>query len=223
MEATDTQIPRPGAHRRSRRSSPSRCRRSPTSALHRIRGPVSVPSGAHAGQLTLKPCTYATERGSYAADCGTLVVPENRANPDSRLIALPVTRIRARSAHPGDADLPARGRAGHHQHGFSKASRFADDHDVVLVGYRGVDGSVAARLPGGRVGAEALGGLSRRRSPSAPTPTAFRSCAHRLQDDGVDLAGYTLPQRVDDLEAARRALGYRRIDLSARAWARARR
>ena len=42
---------------------------------------------------------------------------------------------------------------------------------------------------------------------------AFRSCASRLQADGVDLAGYTLPQRVDDLEAARRALGYGRIDL----------
>src|SRR6266540_6835701 len=61
---------------------------------------VSVPPGAHAGQLTLKPCTYATERGSYAADCGTLVVPENRHDPKSRLIALPVTRIRAHSAHP---------------------------------------------------------------------------------------------------------------------------
>src|SRR5688572_30549284 len=42
---------------------------------------------------------------------------------------------------------------------------------------------------------------------------AFRSCADRLADDGVDLAGYTLPQRVDDLEAARVALGYDRIDL----------
>ena len=42
-------------------------------------GPVSVPAGAHAGQLILKPCHYGTERGSYDADCGTLVVPENRA------------------------------------------------------------------------------------------------------------------------------------------------
>jgi pimeloyl-ACP methyl ester carboxylesterase len=31
--------------------------------------------------------------------------------------------------------------------------------------------------------------------------------------DGVDLAGYTLTQRVDDLEAARVALGYNRINL----------
>ena len=31
---------------------------------------VSVPSGAHAGQLTMKACTYSNE----PADCGTLVV-----------------------------------------------------------------------------------------------------------------------------------------------------
>ena len=60
--------------------------------------PVSVPSGAHAGQLKLHPCHYATENGSYRADCGTLVVQENRYSAHSRLIALPVTRIHARSA-----------------------------------------------------------------------------------------------------------------------------
>src|SRR5205085_1882872 len=42
---------------------------------------------------------------------------------------------------------------------------------------------------------------------------AFKSCAHRLQSAGVDLAGYTLPERIDDLDAARSALGYRQIDL----------
>src|SRR5688500_18173861 len=63
-------------------------------------GEVSVPDGAHAGQLTLHSCQYGTEDGDYAADCGTLVVPENRARSDSRLIAVPVTRIRARSEHP---------------------------------------------------------------------------------------------------------------------------
>src|ERR1700733_5438050 len=63
-------------------------------------GTVSVPQGAHAGQLTMHPCTYPTEKGAYRADCGTLVVPEDRADPRSRLIALPVTRILARSPHP---------------------------------------------------------------------------------------------------------------------------
>ena len=48
---------------------------------------------------------------------------------------------------------------------------------------------------------------------SAPTRAAYRSCADRLRRSGVDLAGYSIPERVDDLELARRALGYRRIDL----------
>ena len=34
-------------------------------------GSVSVPKGAHAGQLKLHACHYATERGSFTADCGT--------------------------------------------------------------------------------------------------------------------------------------------------------
>ena len=78
---------------------------------------VSVPSGAKAGDLILHDCDYATEDGSYAADCGTLVVPENRHKAGSRLIALPVTRIRARSARSRGADLPAPGRSRHHEHG----------------------------------------------------------------------------------------------------------
>src|SRR5438046_2552392 len=53
-------------------------------------GAVSVPTGAKAGDLHLKPCHYSTEDGSRAADCGTLVVPENRNAAASRLIALPV-------------------------------------------------------------------------------------------------------------------------------------
>ena len=41
----------------------------------------------------------------------------------------------------------------------------------------------------------------------------FRACADRLTQDGVDLDGYTVVSQVDDLEAARKALGYERIDL----------
>ena len=48
-------------------------------------------------------------------------------------------------------------------------------------------------------------------------------CATRLRGEGVDLAGYSLPERVDDLEAARLAFGYRRIDLLSESAARARR
>lgn len=41
----------------------------------------------------------------------------------------------------------------------------------------------------------------------------LRSCADRLTEDGVDLTMYGLVQQVDDMETARQALGYDRIDL----------
>ncbi|HSL63413.1 MAG TPA: hypothetical protein VK874_02040, partial [Gaiellaceae bacterium] len=110
-------------------------------------GPVTVPGGAKAGDLILEPCEYATEDGPYAADCGTLVVPENRADPQSRLIAVPVTRIRARTDHPGEPIFRLEGGPGLTNMEFANASRFSDDRDVVLVGYRGVDGSVRLDCP----------------------------------------------------------------------------
>ncbi|MGZ6691191.1 MAG: alpha/beta fold hydrolase [Solirubrobacteraceae bacterium] len=169
---------------------------------------VSVPSGTHAGQLTLRPCTHAHER----ADCGTLVVPENRHDPHSRLIALPVTRIHARTSHPGTPIFRLQGGPGLTNMDFPQASRFTARHDFVLVGYRGVDGSSRLACP------EVVNSLEH--SPDflstaslKSEAAAYSACAKRLQSDGVDLAGYSLPERVDDLELARRDLRYGKIDL----------
>jgi pimeloyl-ACP methyl ester carboxylesterase len=173
---------------------------------------VSVPAGAHAGQLTLKSCNYTTESGPSAADCGTLVVPENRHDPNSRLIALPVIVIRAHSAHPGDPIFRLQGGPGITNMVFPDASRFTANHDVVLVGYRGVDGSVRLDCPEVNSAMEDSGDLLSEQSFRA-VAAGFRSCADRLRGDGVDLAGYSIPEEVDDLDAARRALGYHQIDL----------
>jgi pimeloyl-ACP methyl ester carboxylesterase len=172
----------------------------------------SVPKGAHAGDLSLESCTYSTEDGSYAADCGTLVVPENRADPESRLIALPVTRIRARSDNSAEPIFRLEGGPGLTNMTFSKASRFADNHDVVLVGYRGVDGSSVLDCPEVESALKHSTDLLGEKSFSAYAD-GFRACADRLTDEGVDLAGYSMAQQVDDLEAARKAFGYDRIDL----------
>jgi pimeloyl-ACP methyl ester carboxylesterase len=173
---------------------------------------VSLPAGAMTGDLILEDCEYATENGSYAADCGTLVVPENRADPDSRLIALPVTRIKAKSDNPAEPIFRLEGGPGLTNTEFSKASRFADDHDVVLVGYRGVDGSVRLDCPEVESALKHSTDLLGEKSFRA-YGDAFRVCADRLTDEGVDLAGYGLPQQVEDMEAARKALGYDKIDL----------
>jgi hypothetical protein len=90
---------------------------------------------------------------------------------------------------------------------FHIASRYATNREVVLVGYRGVDGSVRLDCPevesALKHSTDFLGAKSMRAYGDA-----CRSCGERLQDSGVDLAGYTFTQRVEDLEVARKALGY---------------
>ena len=142
---------------------------------------VSVPSGVKAGDLTLHDCDYATEDGSYAADCGTLVVPENRHKADSRLIALPVTRIRARSADPAEPIFRLQGGPGITNMTFPMASRYADKHDVVLVGYRGVEGSSKLDCPEVTSARQQARGFLTEKAMRADA-SAYKECAERLQD-----------------------------------------
>ena len=173
---------------------------------------VSVSQGAHAGQLTMHACTYATGQGAVPADCGTLIVPENRADPRSRLIALPVIRILARSSHPLAPIFHLNGGPGITNMTFPQASRLTAQHDVVMVGYRGVDGSSVLNCPEVTAALEKSADFLGKASLSAYSQ-AFASCAQRLERSGVDLACYTLAEQADDIEAARVALGYQRIDL----------
>jgi pimeloyl-ACP methyl ester carboxylesterase len=173
---------------------------------------VSVPQGAHAGQLTMHACTYATEEGAMPADCGTLVVPENRASSKSRLIALPVIRILARSSHPLAPIFHLNGGPGITNMAFPQASRLTAQHDVVMVGYRGVDGSSVLNCPEVTAALNNSADYLGKASLTAYSK-AFALCAQRLERSGVDLAGYTLAEQADDINAARVALGYKRIDL----------
>ena len=173
---------------------------------------ISVPQGAHAGQLTMHSCTFPTENGGYRADCGTLVVPENRADPRSRLIALPVIRVLARSSHPLAPIFRLNGGPGVTNMTFPQANRLAAQHDVVMVGYRGVDGSSVLNCPEVTAALESSADFLGKASLSAYSQ-AFAACAKRLERSGVDLAGYTMAEQAADIDAARVALGYQRIDL----------
>ncbi len=176
--------------------------------------PVVVPAGAQAGDLSLEPCTYEAEKTKYAADRGTLVVPENRSKAGSRLIALPVKRIHSSSASPAEPIFHLDGGPGASNMAlFEPPAWLLANHDVVLVGYRGVDGTPKLDCP---MFAKAVKGLGDDLlSPESldAIGEAAEDCAAHLQAEGVDLAGYTIPEVVEDMESARDALGYERIDL----------
>lgn len=174
--------------------------------------PIAVPDGAKAGDLVLEPCEYAGEGGSVPAECGTLVVRERPLDPASRLIALPVVRVLSASENPKEPVFYLTGGPGQSNMEFDLGDRYTADRDFVLVGYRGIDGS--ARLDCPEVAS------ATKRSTDLLSDDYFRayadgyrSCAKRLTGEGFDLGSYGLVQQVDDMEAARVALGYERVDL----------
>lgn len=175
----------------------------------------TVPAGAKSGDLIdLQPCTYKGDETEYPADCGTLVVPENRSAPSSRLIAIPVIRVRALNANPAEPIFFFQGGPGSSNLTFNKLDGMIENHDFVLVGYRGVDGSVSLDCP------EIADAVRNSPTDDMLGDAALKSygeagkrCAARLQDEGADLAGYSMVEVIEDMENVRVALGYDRINL----------
>ncbi|MCP4602410.1 MAG: hypothetical protein GY847_18160 [Proteobacteria bacterium] len=94
------------------------------------KAPFTVPAGAQAGDLVrLESCTYEAHKVKYDADCGTLVVPENRSDPDSRLIALPVIHVRATGDNPTEPIFRFVGGPGESNLHFGHLEDVIENHD----------------------------------------------------------------------------------------------
>jgi pimeloyl-ACP methyl ester carboxylesterase len=176
--------------------------------------PVTVPEGAQAGELVgREPCMYEAGDVEYAADCGTLVVPGNRSEPDSRLIALPVIRVHALGDSPAEPIFWLTGGPGNSNMHFSGMEGLIEDHDIVMVGYRGMDGSVVMACPEMARAVTGVGDDLLSEASLANFGEEMTQCAERLQAEGVDLDGYSIPEVVEDMESARAGLGYERVNL----------
>ena len=179
--------------------------------------PLTVPEGAQAGDLVgLKDCEFQPwgKEEAYAAECGALFVPENWDKADSRLIALPVVRVPARGANPAEPVFFLAGGPGMQNNFWSLPDWLLENHDVVMVSYRGTEGTVVLACPeANRVVKAHLGRDLFSEQMRAEYAAAVRQCAADFQEAGVDLTGYTIPGVVEDMEAVRKALGYDRINL----------
>jgi len=176
-----------------------------------------VPENAQAGELTgLNECEYqpAGSKAKYAAECGTLVAPENWEKTGSRLIALPVVRIPARGANPAEPVFWLVGGPGGTNLSWAPPNWLLENHDVVIAGYRGIDGTVTLSCPElGRLVKTHLGKDLFNEQARSEYVAATKQCAVTHQGAGVDLSGYTIPDVVEDMEATRKAFGYGQINL----------
>ena len=169
-------------------------------------------SGANGDSFAVRHGTFKTETKIYRADFCTITVPENRDNPKSRLIDIPIIRVHCRADAPSEPVFGLAGGPGMSNMKWKPLDSLLAEHDFVMVGYRGVDGSTVLDCPevamAVKTGDDLLSERSLRRIGEA-----WHESAQRLTNAGVDLSGYTMKEVIEDFEAVRKAFGYDRIDL----------
>jgi pimeloyl-ACP methyl ester carboxylesterase len=173
-----------------------------------------------AGTVKIKPYTFETIRGEkIPAEFGTLLVPENRSNPDSNLIELAFVRFKSTAKNPGPPIVYLAGGPGGSGIGAASGSRFA-----LFSAFREVADVIAFDQRGTGYSKPDLGCYERLSAPLDVAPsramalselrTNARGCIEYWRDvQRVDLTGYNTNESADDLEDLRKALGAKQISL----------
>lgn len=175
---------------------------------------VTVPKDAEAGSIFLEPDIYQIGDNEYKSHRGIIVVPENRSKADSRLLEIPFVRIHATGDSIMDPVFYMSGGPGSPNIGnYFFVNNFIKNHDVVLVGFRGVEGSVVLNLPEVDDFFANMPGDLTEKATLDSMAAAYARGAARLQSDGVDTDGYTITEVVQDFEEVRLALGYEKVNL----------
>ncbi|NOY36851.1 MAG: alpha/beta hydrolase [Chlorobi bacterium] len=150
----------------------------------------------------------------YKADFGLLSVPESRTDSGSELIYLPFVRVYSSAEQKSAPLFLFEGGPGLSNINFNYFPAWLlENHDIIRVGYRGVDGSVSLHAPEINQMMKSLpDGLTGQGLKEIGT--AISQAAKRLQDKGIKLQEYTIQDVVDDMEDARKAFGFEKINLS---------
>lgn len=164
-----------------------------------------------AGTLALHECRleHPLHLGSLPARCASLPVAEDPEHPDGAQINLQLAVIPALNQRSTAAPLfllaggPGQSAVDLYMSVAAAFGRVARDHDIVLLDQRGTGRSAALRCDYPADWSEAANELSVLREATA-------KCLALL---GPHVRLYTSGVAVQDLDLARRALGYRRISL----------
>ena len=166
----------------------------------------------HTAHLSLTPCRVdgPARIQAVAAECGTLVVPENYSLRNGRQIGLQVARIRAVNQHPASDPLvviaggPGMASTSFYPGVASAFGRIRRDRDILLLDQRGTGKS------------NPLDCEFDDQDLIDPDSVDIAAVTRKCRDDlatHADLAQYTTSVAVRDLEVLRRALGYPKFNL----------
>src|SRR5262245_20175343 len=178
---------------------------------------VMMTTAADAAKI--RPYVFVNGKGEKVdAELGTFTVPENRANPDSAQIELAFVRFKSTAKKPGNPIVYLAGGPGGSGVGAAKSGRFAlfmklrEIADVIAFDQRGTGMSQRSLSCDSPV-LVPLDATSREAVIKAYQGKS-KGCIEYWRDwQRVDLRGYNTNESADDLEALRRVLGAKKIDL----------
>src|SRR5262245_46917376 len=181
---------------------------------------VSVNAQPKAGTLKLKPYSFENSKGEKTpAEFGTLLVPENRNDPQSNLIELAFVRFKSTATNPGPPIVYLAGGPGGSGIGAAQGSRFP-----LFMAFREIADVIAFDQRGTGYSKPNLGCYEQLSLPLDVAPSRemalkalrdnSKACASYWHDiQRVDLTGYNSNESADDLEDLRKALGAPKITL----------
>ncbi len=170
-------------------------------------------------EIIFEPYQFEANDGTAVdAERGVFKVPENRANPDARLIELHFVRFKSTSDNPGAPIVYLAGGPGGSGVGTARGRRFPlfmamrEFGDVIAFDQRGTGWSNA--IP--HCETKHTFPLDEPLSMEKSIPilrAASAECAEFWNREGIDLAGYNTMENARDIDSLRQALGVEKITL----------
>jgi pimeloyl-ACP methyl ester carboxylesterase len=144
---------------------------------------------------------------------GKIKVRMNRTDIASGHLSLPVHIYKSPSKTPAEPIVYMTGGPGQSNFDFVPPKAFLTDHDFIIIGYRGVDGSV--KLKSKEI-AKSMKGIHHKLL-SSESLDYICSCMQKYNEDlikkGIDINNFTIIDVIDDFEEVRNILGYSKINL----------
>ncbi|MGB1285629.1 MAG: alpha/beta hydrolase [Aggregatilineales bacterium] len=176
---------------------------------------VAQQAAAEAVSYRSEVCTP-PRLGDYTVDCGWLRVPEDRTNPDSRMIEIAVMKIHSTSDNPApDPVIYLSGGPGGNVLSFAGVivqgffAPFLEHRDIILFDQRGT-GQSKPSLACDNINAAAVEILSREQDPGtiSALDAYLPECHQQLLDKDINPAMYNSATSAQDVQDLRRTLGY---------------
>jgi len=171
---------------------------------------IEIPKESKRGDI-LNLEEFEDEESGNSITTGHIIMPENWSDEHSNLIELPFKIIRSKSQTPAEPVFWLSGGPGMSNLTYQPPAELLAERDVVMIGYRGGDGMTRLNCDEfldleGKQGLFNEGAIAQMKDNVS-------ACLAEWKNQGLDINCYTMIDVVDDMEYARKVLGYARINL----------